>query len=121
MHTIRIQNLTIPAVIGVFAWERKIRQPLRFELALDADLSQAMVSDAVDDTLDYGAVAAVIAETCEQYQPQLLEALAGRILEELFAQFPATRIAITIHKKVRVDGAGDFEAAVSVTRERDDA
>lgn len=78
---ILLNGMAVEALIGVYDWERVAPRPLMLDLALSVDLSAAARSDDVQDTVDYAAVAACVTAVCAREQPQLLEALAGRILQ----------------------------------------
>ena len=57
MDIIFIRDLRIDAVIGIYDWERSIRQTISIDLDLGADIRMAAKSDQIDDTLNYKAVA----------------------------------------------------------------
>jgi FolB domain-containing protein len=78
---IRIKNLRLRTVIGVFDWEREHQQDVIINIELKFDGSAAAASDALDDTIDYKALKKRIMAEVEQSSYQLLEKLAGRILE----------------------------------------
>ena len=52
MDRVFIENLTIETVIGIFDWERDIRQAVSLDLEMDFDIRKAAASDAIEDTLD---------------------------------------------------------------------
>ena len=54
---IHITALRAVTVVGALAHEREIAQPLQIDLVLDVDLADAGLSDDLDDTVNYGAVA----------------------------------------------------------------
>jgi dihydroneopterin aldolase/2-amino-4-hydroxy-6-hydroxymethyldihydropteridine diphosphokinase len=76
---IRIEGLRLMTVVGVLPHEREAAQPLQVDLALHVDLHDAGVSDELDDTANYGAVAEAVASTVTAAEDMLLERLAGRI------------------------------------------
>jgi dihydroneopterin aldolase len=51
-----IEGLEIEALIGIYDWERRIRQPLRFDVEMAFDNRKPAATDAIEDTLDYKAV-----------------------------------------------------------------
>ena len=57
MVSVFVETLTIETVIGIFDWERDIRQAVSLDLEMDFDIRQAAASDSIEDTLDYKAVA----------------------------------------------------------------
>lgn len=72
---IELRGLRLVGIVGVLPEERTRSQPLVADLDLLVDTSAAGRSDALDDTVDYGAVCDLVAATVENAQPQLLERL----------------------------------------------
>src|SRR5690606_20519430 len=66
MDTVFIEGLEIEALIGIYDWERRIRQPLRFDLEMAFDNRVPAASDDIADTLDYKAVSKRLIEFVEQ-------------------------------------------------------
>ena len=87
MDRVFIENLTVETVIGIYDWEREIRQAVSLDLEMDFDIRAAAGSDAIEDALDYKAVSKRLIHFIEQSQFQLVEALAERcaaiVLDEL--------------------------------------
>ena len=57
MDTIFLQDMKVETVIGIWEWERKIRQTVAIDLEMSADIRKAAASDSVEDTLNYKSVA----------------------------------------------------------------
>lgn len=96
---ILIEGLKVNTVVGVFAWERQILQPLLIDLTVYTDLSAAAASDALADTLNYAEICQLTASSIQQAAPQLIEHAAQLVLLALFQQFDAIeRIVICIRK-----------------------
>ena len=84
---VNLDNLRFHAFHGVLPQERMTGNDYVVSLHIKYDFSKAMTSDDVVDTLNYAEVYQVVAR--EMKEPsQLLERVAGRIGESLFAQFP---------------------------------
>lgn len=81
---IQLGDLRIVGIVGVLPEERTRAQPLRIDLDLHVDLSAAGVSDALGDTVDYGAVCDAVARTVEVARPELLERLAALLADTVF-------------------------------------
>jgi len=60
MDKIFLNDLKIDTVIGVFDWERQIKQTLRFDIEIDYDIRPAATSDDIADTMDYGSIAKTV-------------------------------------------------------------
>jgi dihydroneopterin aldolase len=78
---IRIKGIRALGVHGVLPEEQERPQPFEVDVELLVDVTDAGVSDSLDDTVDYGAVCEAVNRivTAEHYQ--LLERLATRIAE----------------------------------------
>jgi D-erythro-7,8-dihydroneopterin triphosphate epimerase len=82
MHDkIFINDLTLACVIGVFDFERKIKQNVIINIELHLDLRKAGKSDDINDTVSYQDIVDVITKKVERSQFHLLEALAEMIAE----------------------------------------
>ncbi len=66
MDIVFIQDLQIETVIGIYDWERKIRQTISLDIEMATDIIKAAQSDAIDDTLSYKTVAKRLIEFVEQ-------------------------------------------------------
>ncbi|MEW9798357.1 dihydroneopterin aldolase [Alteromonas sp. CYL-A6] len=98
METIEIRGLSVDTLIGVYDWERKRTTRLKMDITLDVDLSRAMASDNVADTVDYAAVAETVRQCGNDSQFELLEALGAHILTVLLTTYPVECVTLTICK-----------------------
>src|SRR5690606_6933173 len=73
-----IEGLVIETVIGIYDWERKIRQPLRFDIEMAFDNRVPAGSDDIADTLDYKAVSKRLIAFVSASSFGLVETLAER-------------------------------------------
>ncbi|CAN6960712.1 dihydroneopterin aldolase [Psychrobacter okhotskensis] len=109
-----VKGLTVEAVIGVYAWERAITQPLLIDITLETDISKAAVSDDVHDALNYKAVCDDVSEWCKAIKAQLLEHLAGQIADKIFARYDCQKITLSIAKPTAIAQAD--AVGVQITR-----
>ena len=114
MATVFIQNLSLDAVIGVFDWERQVKQKIRIDLEMSTDIAKAAASDALEDTLDYKAISLKIRDIVANNQPQLVETLIEMIAHSVMQDFDVPWVRVTIAKPGAVRGS----EAVGVTIER---
>lgn len=114
MDKVFIKGLKADSVIGVYDWERKIRQQLIIDLELAADFSAAAASDALPDALDYAAISQSVIAAVEGASYQLLEALAEHLAALILARFPVQGLTLSITKP----GAVPAAEAVGVYIER---
>ena len=78
MDKVFIEALEIECVIGIYDWERKIKQPLSFDIEMDFDNRKPAASDRIEDTLDYKAVSKRLIGFVESSHFELVETLAER-------------------------------------------
>ena len=105
---------------GVRPEERTLGQRFVVDVDLEADLRTAGATDALDATVDYSEVYALVAELVHGEPVNLLETLGERICRAVFRSFPhVERTRVRIAKPgVAIAGSVLREAAVTITRTR---
>lgn len=114
MDKVFIENLIVETVIGVYDWEREIRQAVSLDIEMEFDIRRAAETDAIEDTLDYKAVSKRLIHFIEQSEFQLVESLAEQCAGIVLAEFPVRRLWL----KLRKPGAVRGSSAVGVIIER---
>ena len=114
MDTVFIRDLRIDTVVGIYDWERKIRQAVSLDLEMAADVRKAAASDDIADALDYKAVAKRLIAYVEAQQFKLEETLAERAAALVLDEFPVSWLRLTLSKPGAVRGS----KSVGVTIER---
>ena len=107
MDIIYLNELTIETVIGVFDWERKIKQNVIIDLEMGADIRKAAGTDSLDDTLNYKAVAKRLIQFVGESDFQLVETLAERVAEIVMTEFNVPWLRLRVNKKGAVRSAVD--------------
>ena len=95
---IELRGLRVLARCGVLPEERERAQPFAIDLDVEADLSAAARSDALDDTIDYGRLCTDVATIATREQFGLLERFAQRIAEVVLANPLVVAVTVTVHK-----------------------
>lgn len=80
---IELRGLRFVGICGALPEERDRPQPLEFDIDVTADLAPSGNSDALDDTIDYGALCDTVARVVADGEPQLLEHLAANTVNAL--------------------------------------
>jgi 2-amino-4-hydroxy-6-hydroxymethyldihydropteridine diphosphokinase len=114
MDTVFIEGLEVEALIGIYDWERRIRQPLQFDIEMAFDNRRPAASDRIQDTLDYKAVSKRLVEFVSQSGYGLVETLAERCAALILNEFAVSRVRLKLSKPGAVRGA----RAVGVMIER---
>lgn len=107
MDIIYLNDLRIDTVIGIFEWERRVRQTVSIDLEMAADVARAAAQDSIEDALDYKAVSKALIEYVENSRFQLVETLAERIAELILNEFDVPWVRLRINKKGAIRGARD--------------
>ena len=111
--TVSIRDLSVPAVIGVYDWEREIEQTLVFAVDMAADVAKAAASDAIEDALDYSAVAGTVRTVVTEGKFQLIETAAERVAERLLADYRLGWVRVSVAKPLPGEG---YTATITVER-----
>jgi dihydroneopterin aldolase len=114
MDRVFIENLNIETIIGIFDWEREIRQTVSIDLEMEFDIRKAAETDAIEDTLDYKSVSKRLIHFVEDSEFQLVEALAESCAAIILEEFPVNWLRLKLGKPGAVRGS----SAVGVIIER---
>ena len=105
MDKVFIRDLRIDTIIGIYDWERKIRQTVSLDVEMAWDNRRPAQSDRIDDALDYKGVAKRLIAFVQASEFQLVETLAERCAEIILAEFGVSWLRLTLHKPGAVRGA----------------
>ena len=114
--TIFLHDLRVETVIGIWEWERKIRQTVSIDLEMGADIRRAAATDSIDDTLNYKKVAKRVQQFVGDSEYQLVETMAEKIAETVLAEFDIPWIDVRVNKPGAIRGARDV--GVRIRRQR---
>lgn len=114
MDKVFIEGLQIDALIGIYDWERRIRQPLVFDIEMAFDNRVPAATDAIGDTLNYKAVSKRVIEYVSASDFGLVETLAERVAAIILDEFGVQHVKLRLGKPGAVRGA----RAVGVMIER---
>lgn len=112
MDIIYLHNLEVDCIIGVWEWERRMRQAVRIDLDMGFDITKAAESDAIEDTLSYKEVSKRVVAFARAQEFALVEKLAGEIAKLLLAEFPMQWCRVRVNKFGAVRGAGDVGVVI---------
>lgn len=113
MGKIQLNNIRIYAYHGVLEEEKRIGSDYRVDLEVAADLTRASQSDQLIDTLSYVALNTIVKEEMAVHS-DLLEHVAGRILDRIFSELLEVTAAEVKVAKINPPVGGDVESAAVV-------
>lgn len=112
MDIIYLRELRIDTIIGIYDWERQIKQTVVLDLELAADVAKAAVSDTIDDTLNYKVLAKRVIAFVAESQFQLVETLAERVAGLILKEFAVPWVRVKVNKPGAVRGARDVGVVI---------
>jgi dihydroneopterin aldolase len=112
MDIIYIKDLSIDTVIGVYDWERQLKQTVVLDIELGTDIRAAAASDAVADTLNYKDVTKGVIGFVEASRFQLVESLAEGVADLLLRDFQVPWLRLRINKRGAVRGVRDIGVVI---------
>lgn len=107
MDIIYLRDLRIETVIGIYGWERQVKQVIVLDLDMSTDIKKAAATDNIEDALNYKAVAKRLIEFVSHSEFQLVETLAEKITEIILNEFNVAWVRLQLNKKGAVRGARD--------------
>ena len=111
-----IEDLRVETVIGVYDWEREIKQAVSINLEMGFDIRRAAASDDLADALDYKAVAKRLIRFIESSEFQLVEALAEQCAAIVLEEFPVEWLRLRLDKPGAVRGSSSVGVVIERRR-----
>ena len=105
MDIIFLKQLEIETVIGIYDWEREIKQTVVLDIEMATDISKAAASDHIDDTLDYKSVAKRLIQFVGESEFELVETLTEKVAEIILTEFDVPWVKIVLNKRGAIRGA----------------
>jgi dihydroneopterin aldolase len=107
MDIVFINDLRIETIIGIYDWERKVKQTISLDLEMGTDIRKSAATDTIEDTLNYKAVAKQLIAFVGDSEYLLVETLAEKIAEIVLSEFSVPWLKLTVHKPGAVRGSRD--------------
>ena len=115
--TIFLHDMRVETIVGIWDWERKIRQTVAIDLEMGADIRKAAATDSIDDTLNYKKVAKRIQQFVSDSEFQLVETMAESIAGIVLDEFDVPWVRVRVNKPGAIRGARDVGILIHRTRE----
>jgi dihydroneopterin aldolase len=112
MDKIFLHALKAETIVGIYDWERQVRQTVFVDLEMSANVRQAALSDAIGDTLNYKRVAKRVLGFIEASQYHLVETLTEQVAMLLLAEFQLAWVRVALSKPGAVRSSRDVGVIV---------
>ena len=114
MDKVFINNLQVETIIGIFDWEREVRQVVSIDLEMEFDNKKAAKSDDIKDALDYKKVGKRISSYVKKSKFKLVEKLAEQIAKLVLKEFPVSNLIVSVTKPGALRGSESV--GIKITR-----
>ena len=100
-----LEQLEVPCIIGIFDWERKVKQKLLIDLEMPVDVRKAARKDSIDATLDYKGIAKRCISFISKSKYFLIETLAEDLAQLLLKEFRLKDIKLRVSQPGAIRGS----------------
>lgn len=107
MDIIFLNDLRIETTIGIYEWERQVKQTVSIDLQLATDARKAAATDSIEDALDYKRIAKRLIAFVSDSEFGLVESLAEHIATILLEEFDVPWVRVSVNKPGAIRGSRD--------------
>jgi dihydroneopterin aldolase len=115
LDKIFLRGLKVDAVIGVWEWERQIRQTIEVDLELATDVARAAESDTIEAALNYKDIAKALIDFVSHSEFQLVESLAEALARVTVLDFGIAWTKISVSKPGAIEGSREVGVIIERT------
>jgi len=112
MDKVFLKALHTTPVIGIYDWEREIRQDVYIDLTMATDISKAAATDDIQHTLNYKSISDRVVEFSNNSSFGLIETLAEHIAQIVREEFNVPWVRVTVHKPGAIEAAEDLGVTI---------
>ncbi len=105
MDIVFIEDLQIDTTIGIYDWERDIKQTLAFDIEMATDICKAAESDDIEHALNYKAVSKRVIQFVKNSECLLVERVAQEVAELILKEFSVPWLKLILRKPGAVRGS----------------
>jgi dihydroneopterin aldolase len=116
MDKIFIRALKTETIVGIFDWERQVKQAVVVDIEFSADIAKAALSDSIDDTLNYKGVAKRVLAFVDESSFHLVETLAEHIAMLILEEFGVSWVSLALSKPGAIRSSRDVGVMLERTR-----
>jgi len=118
MDKIFLSALQVECIVGIWEWERRVRQTVIIDLEMAADIRRAAASDRIEDTIDYKRVAKRLLAFVGESSFHLVETLTEQIARIVVVEFGVMWVKVRVNKQGAIRGARDV--GIEIERRAED-
>lgn len=118
MDKIFLSALNVECIVGIWEWERRVKQNIVIDIEIAADIRRAAATDHIDSTVNYKDLAKRLLSFVGDSQYQLVETLTEKIAELIITEFRVPWVRVKLNKQGAIRGARDV--GIEIERRAED-
>ncbi|MAA54508.1 MAG: dihydroneopterin aldolase [Porticoccaceae bacterium] len=107
MDLIYIKKLNVETIIGIYDWEREVKQVVSMDLEMAFDIRMAAQTDDIKYALNYKSISKRIIAFVEEQKFQLIESMAEQVAQIVLVEFPVPWLRLRVSKPGALRGSED--------------
>ncbi len=107
MDIVYIRDLRIETIIGIYDWEREVKQEVSFDLDMAADIRRAAQTDDIQYALNYKSIAKRIISFIQTSEFLLVERMAEEVANIVLVEFSVPWLRLRVSKPGALRGSQD--------------
>ena len=113
MDKVFIEDLEIETIIGIFGWEREVKQIVNISLEMDFDISKAGKTDNIDDALNYKSICKCVINLVENSSFFLVEKMAEEVAKLVLKNKEIKKVTVKVSKPGALRGSRNVGIKIS--------
>ena len=105
MDKVFIKDLEVETIIGIFGWEREVKQKVRISMEMSFDISKAGKSDEINDALDYKKIGKSVVNLVSKSSFFLVEKMAEEIAKLILKNKSISKVFVSVSKPGALRGS----------------
>ena len=107
MDIVYIRDLRIETIIGIYDWEREVKQTVSLDLEMAHDIRRAAETDDIVHALNYKSIAKRLISFIEKSEFLLVERMAEEVANIVRDEFSVPWVRLRVSKPGALRGSKD--------------
>ena len=112
-----IEGLKVDTTIGVYKWERAVKQSVIIDLVLEIKNTNSAFQDSIESAVDYTAVSDVVSNLVQSSSYLLIESLAEAIAKQILKEFAIRKVRLKLSKPSAIQSASNVSIHIERSNE----
>ena len=112
-----IEGLKVDTTIGVYKWEREVKQSVIIDLVLEIKNTNSAFQDSIESAVDYTAVSDVVSNLVQSSSYLLIESLAEAIAKQILKEFAIRKVRLKLSKPSAIQSASNVSIHIERSNE----